>query len=128
MKRAVVLVGHGSKLEGSSAALEQVLSELQKKESDTLFLAAFLELQSPSIPQAIELCLTQGAKEVVIIPYFVQLGRHVAHDIPSIVREAKAKNPDRNIILASYLGFDERIVGVVEERIHQARRNTKVLS
>ena len=128
MKRAVVLVGHGSKLEGSSAALEQVLTQLRKKEPETVFQTAFLELRSPNIPQAIQFCLNQGAEEIVIVPYFVQLGRHVAHDIPRIVDEAKTQYPDREIRLAPYLGFDERIVPVIEDRIRQARKSTKACS
>lgn len=123
MKRAVLLAGHGSKLAGSSGALDQVITELQKKEPATLFQAAFLELQSPSIPEAIELCLSHGADEVVVIPYFVQLGRHVVQDIPQIIADAKAKYPGKNIRLARYLGFDSRLVSLVQDRISEARRS-----
>ena len=77
MKKAVLLVGHGSKLSGSSDALNQVLENLRKKEPSTFFQAAFLEIQPPNIPQGIELCLNQGAHEVIVIPYFVQAGKHV---------------------------------------------------
>jgi len=120
MKRAVILVGHGSKLTGSSSALDQVITELRTRESATLFQAAFLELQSPGIPEAIESCLNRGSDEVVVIPYFVQLGRHVVQDIPQIIAEAQAKHPAKNIRLAKYLGFDERIVSVVQDRILEA--------
>lgn len=123
MKCAVILAGHGSKLAGSSNALDQVVTELQNKEPATLFQAAFLELQSPSIPEAIELCLSQGADEVIMIPYFVQLGRHVVQDIPHIIAEAKAKHPGKNIRLAQYLGFDSRLVSLVQDRILEARRS-----
>ena len=127
MKRAVLLVGHGSKLTGSSSALDQVIRELQKKEPTTSFQAAFLELQSPSIPEAIELCLNQGSDEVIVIPYFVQLGRHVVQDIPKIITEAQAKHPAQNICLARYLDFDERIVSVVMDRILEAREGAKAV-
>ena len=106
MERAVLLIGHGSKITGSSKALDQVLRALRAKESDTLFQAAFLELQSPSIPQAIEFCVSQGVEEIILIPYFVQMGRHVVQDIPQIVSEAKARYPQKHIRLAEYLGFD----------------------
>ena len=128
MKQAVLLVGHGSKLSGSNNAIDQVIEALRKKEPTTLFQAAFLEIQSPNIPDGIEHCLQQGAEEVVVIPYFVQAGKHVVQDIPRIVSEAKAKYPQKNICLAEYLGFDSRIVSVVGDRIHESRESLKITS
>ena len=127
MKQAVLLVGHGSKLAGSSDAINQVIEALRKKEPSTLVHAAFLEIQSPNIPDGIELCLNQGAEEVIVIPYFVQAGKHVVEDIPRIVSEAKAKHPQKNICLANYLSFDPRLVSVVEERVREARASVKTV-
>ena len=120
MKHAVLLVGHGSKLAGSNAALEQVILALRKRDSATFFQSAFLELQKPNIVEGIELCLHQGADEIVVVPYFVQTGRHVVADIPRIVTEAKAKFPEKGIRLAEYLGFDEKMVSIVINRIQEA--------
>jgi len=125
MKRAVLLVGHGSKLTGSNDAIDQVIETLHKKEPATIFQAAFLEIRSPNIPEGIELCLSRGADEVVVIPYFVQAGKHVVQDIPRIISEAKTKYPGKNICLAEYLGFDLRIVSVVGDRIREAREGVK---
>lgn len=122
MKHAVLLVGHGSKLTGSNAALERVISALREKEPATFFQSAFLELQSPNIVEGIKLCLRQGADEVVVVPYFVQTGRHVVEDIPRIVAEAKAEFPGKSICLAEYLGFDQRVVSVVADRIREVRK------
>lgn len=122
MKQAVLLVGHGSKLPGADDAMDQVVEALREKEPATLFHAAFLELQSPSIPEGIERCLNEGAEEVMVVPYFVQTGRHVVQDIPQIVSEAKARFPKKKILLAEYLGFDQRIVSVVRDRICQTRQ------
>ena len=122
MKRAVVLVGHGSKLPKSNEALNLVIEALRKKEPDTFFQAAYLELQSPNIPQGIELCLHQGAEEVVVIPYFVQTGKHVVQDIPRIIEETKTRYPQKKISLGEYLGFDGRIVSLILDRVTSARR------
>ncbi len=128
MKRAVLLVGHGSKLAGSNTALEQVIGALRQQVPAAFFQAAFLELQSPNILEGIELCLHQGADEVVVVPYFVQTGRHVVEDIPRIVAEAKARFPEKNILLAQYLAFDSRIVSVVVDRIREAQTSLKTVS
>lgn len=127
MKRAVLLVGHGSKLKGSSEALDQVIELLCKKEPTTFFQVAFLEIQSPNIPQGIELCLNQGAEEVIVVPYFVQTGRHVVEGIPRIVSETKLRFPRKNICLAEYLSFDKRIASIVLDRIQEARERVKAI-
>lgn len=121
MKRAVLLIGHGSKIEGSSEAMDQVVEELRKRDPATLFQTAFLELQSPNIPNGIDFCVKQGAGEVIAVPYFVQTGKHVVHDIPRIIEEAKAAHPKIFISLADYLGFDPRITSIIEDRIKEAR-------
>ncbi len=122
MNRAVLLVGHGSKIEGSDKAMNRVLDELRKHDPSTLFQAAFLELQSPNIPDGINMCIKQGAEEVIVVPYFVQTGRHVVQDIPRLIDEAKAAYPKIFISLAGYFGFDPRLVSMVEDRVKDARR------
>jgi sirohydrochlorin ferrochelatase len=128
VKPAVLLVCHGSKVEASGDAVNQVVETLQEKEPSAFFHCAFLELQKPSISEGIELCLSQGADEVIVVPYFVQAGRHVVWDIPRIVSDAQALHPDKKIRLADYLGFDERIVSVVLDRIREARTKSESTS
>jgi sirohydrochlorin ferrochelatase len=122
VNRAVLLACHGSRIEASGEAVGQAVDSLRKKEPSVFFLCAFLELQKPNISEGIELCLGQGADEVIVVPYFVQAGRHVVQDIPRIVSDAQALHPDKKIRLADYLGFDERIVSVVLDRISAARK------
>lgn len=102
-----------------------MLETLRTKEPTTFFQAAFLELQPPNILEGIEFCIHQGADEVIVAPYFVQTGRHVVEDIPRIMEEAQARFPEKSIRLAEYLGFDERIVSVVADRIREARKPIK---
>lgn len=40
-------------------------------------------------PTAIDRALSQGADEVVILPCFLAVGRHVVEDIPAVVVEEK---------------------------------------
>lgn len=123
MKRAVVLAGHGSKLEHSGEALNRVCESLRKKEPGTFFQVAFLEINSPSIPEAVDLCLTQGADEVIIVPYFVQSGKHVKEHIPQIVLGIQARHPSKSIRLSRHLDFDKRIVSAIKVRILDARKS-----
>ena len=80
---------------------------------------AYLEINSPSIADAIGQAAARGAGEVRVLPYFVLSGRHVNKHIPQIVRQARKKNPGVRIKLCSYLGYDPRIVDVVRDRIRR---------
>ena len=128
MNRAVVLVGHGSQIENAGEALDRVCESLQKKEPGTIFRVGFLEITSPSIPEAVESCFAEGADEVIVLPYFVQSGKHVNRHIPEIVSELTAHYPAKKIRLARHLDFDERIVALVGDRIREARQGNLKLS
>jgi sirohydrochlorin ferrochelatase len=60
-----------------------------------------------------------GAASIVAVPLFLQLGGHVAEDLPAIVAAASARYPGRVIRLASYLGYDPLLVSVVADRVRE---------
>ena len=115
---SVVLIGHGSKARGFDAAMRKVARALKRQGRYREVTCAFLEVASPSIPEAVRDCVLNGAREVRILPYFVLTGKHVTRDIPLIVSEAVKKHRGRSrIVLCPYLGYHEKIVSVVQERI-----------
>nr|CAA6799723.1 MAG: Cobalamin biosynthesis CbiX protein [uncultured Thiotrichaceae bacterium] len=65
---------------------------------------AFLELAEPSIETGIDRSIAGGAEEVVVMPYFLSPGRHVAEDVPGIVAKKQEEHPDIRIRLGTYLG------------------------
>ena len=117
-KPAVILVGHGSRAPGFDSAMKRVAARLRRGDFRSVR-CAFLEISTPSIPDALRSAIRQGATEVRVVPYFVSSGRHIRNDIPAILTaERKRWGKAARIVLCPYLGFDERIVRVVEDRIH----------
>ena len=115
---AVVLVGHGSKAARFDGAMKRVALRLRRGPYRSVR-CAYLEITSPSIPDAVRDAVEKGALEVRILPYFVLSGRHIREDIPRIVSLEKNRWKGRaKIVLCPYLGFDERLVGVVRDRLH----------
>ncbi len=116
-KPAVILVGHGSKAKNFDGAMKSVAHALRKGPYSSVR-RAYLEITTPSIPEAIGRAVREGAKEVRVFPYFVLSGRHIREDIPQIVAEERARWKEKaKIVLCSYLGYDERIVAVVKDRL-----------
>ncbi len=116
--RAIIIVGHGSKQKGFQAAMEKVAAVLRRGGEFGVVLCAYLEITKPSIPEAIGRCARKGAREIIVLPYFLLTGRHVERDIPRIIAEARKKHKGKaRIKRAPYLGYHGKIVEVVKQRI-----------
>ena len=70
--------------------------------------------------EAFERCVRQGAKEIIVIPYFLHFGVHLRQDIPEMLREAVAKHPEVRLVLGRHLGYDDALVALVEKRIAES--------
>lgn len=104
--KALLIVAHGSRRESSNEEVRQIAKQVSQIAGDEFGLvdSGFLELADPSIPDGIQRCLEAGATEVVVLPYFLSAGRHVAEDIPAEIKLAQDRNPAAKISLAAYLG------------------------
>jgi sirohydrochlorin ferrochelatase len=104
--QTLILVAHGSRREASNREIRELTEALAAKAGERFgrVSCAFLELAEPSIPDAIEQALAAGTEEVVVLPYFLSAGRHVAEDIPALVEGKRREHPAAKIRLAPYLG------------------------
>ena len=113
--KALVVVAHGSRREASNEEV-RLLAENLSKCADGVFervIPAFLELAEPSIPDGIEQAILDGADEVLVFPYFLTAGRHVAEDIPAEVEKVKTRYPNSKVSIASYLGAVEGVTDLI---------------
>lgn len=115
-------MGHGSKAAGFERAMLRAARALGRRLGKTPVNAGYLEINSPSIGDAVDACVRAGARTVKILPYFLLTGRHVREHIPQIVRAARKRHRGRaRIVLCPYLGFDPKIVDVLERRLKAGR-------
>ncbi|HVH20539.1 MAG TPA: CbiX/SirB N-terminal domain-containing protein [Myxococcota bacterium] len=119
--RAVVLVDHGSRREEANAQLEALAERVREREPGTLVVTAHLELAAPDIGEALAACASAGAREVVLLPWFLSPGRHTAEDIPRAVAAARERHPELRVQIGEPLGLDARLVDVALSRIQDAR-------
>eukprot|EP00252_Welwitschia_mirabilis_P024831 TRINITY_DN7524_c0_g2_i2.p1 TRINITY_DN7524_c0_g2~~TRINITY_DN7524_c0_g2_i2.p1 ORF type:complete len:120 (+),score=25.06 TRINITY_DN7524_c0_g2_i2:279-638(+) len=78
---------------------------------------AHMELARPTIKEAFDVCANQGAKRVIISPYFLSPGRHWKKDIPSLAAEASKNHPAVSYIVTAPIGLHELMVDVIQDRI-----------
>ena len=93
MKSATLVIAHGSREEKANRDFFHFLENFRRLYPHRSIHGAFLELAKPSIPQAIEDCISSGARELFIFPLMLFSGRHVKEDIPQAIEEARARHP-----------------------------------
>lgn len=115
--KALIIVDHGSKLEEANLMLEEVATLVKKfSPNDLIVDFAHMELAEPSIQDAIDKCVKNGATEILIHPYMLSPGRHATKDIPEMSYHAAAKHNGLKISVTAPLGLSEKIAEVVLER------------
>ena len=83
----------------------------------TPVIPAYLELAEPSIPDAIDAAVADGARTIRLVPHFLGPGNHVAVDIPGIVDAARERHPGVDLQLAEFLGADPGLVELLASRV-----------
>ena len=119
---ALLLIAHGSrKAEANEESAR--LAERVERRGDGAYStvkAAFLELAEPDICTGVDHLVERGAEEIVVVPYFLARGRHVARDIPEELERAVSQHPEVRIRLAPYVGQTDAMTELVLGCAHQA--------
>lgn len=106
MQKSLLLVAHGSRRAQSNEEISQLTTRVAELASGRFaqVSCAFLELADPSIPDGIDKLVSQGAKSILIVPYFLARGIHVASDVPEEVAKARSSHPEVELVISDYLG------------------------
>ena len=109
--KALLFIAHGSRRTASNDEVRQLSERMANLAGDEfdMVVPAFLELAEPDIPAGVDQCVAAGATEVVVVPYFLAAGRHVAEDIPEDLAKASEQHPDLKIDQVNYLGTHQSI-------------------
>lgn len=115
---AVLLVAHGSRVADSNAEIERLAARLAACLAPERTVShAFLELAEPSIPEGIDELARRGAERIVLIPYFLSAGQHVATDIPALVDAARDRHPGLSIEMTGHFGAREQVAQILSTMV-----------
>ena len=117
MKRAIVIVDHGSRKEAANAVVVELARAVQARAGGRLLVAwAHMEGADPSLPEAIDACVSQGALEVTVQPLFLVPGKHATRDIPELLAAARQRHTDVRFELGQVIGADPLLVELIAQR------------
>lgn len=118
-KPTLLIVAHGSRRQASNDEVRALARQLRTANHPYVgeVEVAFLELAEPSIADGLAACVGKGAREIVVFPYFLAAGTHVAVDIPEEIEAFSARHPEVQITLTPHLGaaptLPQAILGLV---------------
>ncbi|MBI5886073.1 MAG: precorrin-8X methylmutase [Deltaproteobacteria bacterium] len=117
-KKAVLLLGHGSKAHEANETLRKVAASVQAAGGYGYVMPAFLQMERPDFQEAVETMTARGFTDIVVMPYFLYPGLHVTQDLPGEMDAAVAKHPGLKLTLVRHLGFDARLIDITVDRIN----------
>jgi len=121
VKRAILLVDHGSRRREANEQLERMAELVAERAPDAIVRVAHMEIAEPDIAHGVDACAAEGADEIVVLPYFLAPGKHSMNDIPRLVHEAAAPYPSLRVRVSEPLGLHPKLVDVILDRVAAAR-------
>lgn len=111
---------HGSRSAEANALLDAVAEQVRARLLDRLVAIAHLDLAAPSVSEAIDALVAAGAREIVVMPYFLAPGQHGVRDIPALAELGAARHPGLRVRVAAPLGLHAGLVEAVLDRVREA--------
>lgn len=116
MKKALLIIDHGSKRKSANFMLFDLVKFMRDQEPHLLIFGAHMELARPSIEEGIKWCIRKGANHIIAHPYMLSPGRHATEDIPRLVKKTMQNYPDISFEITDPLGIDLEIVSLIKKR------------
>lgn len=118
---ALLVMVHGSPRPVANEEMFRVVEVVRQRDVFPIVEVGFMECNEPTIPAAIDACVTQGATRILAVPYFLHTGTHVADDLPTLLEEGQRRYPAVEFRIGPYLGRSDRLTDILAARIAVAQ-------
>lgn len=117
--KGIIFIAHGSKRQSSNddflSLIETVSSEVDNFDFKA---AAFLELAKPSIEEITKKFIQEGVKKIYFYPYFLNPGKHLLIDIPTIIQNLQDQHKHIVFKQLPHFGASNKIKQIFLEDLH----------
>ncbi|MEI7032675.1 sirohydrochlorin chelatase [Streptomyces pratensis] len=117
---ALLVVAHGSRDPRHAATVHALTERVRSERPGLRVECAFLEFNAPAAPRVLERLAAQGADDVVALPLLLTRAFHAKTDIPSVLREARARLPRMRLRQAEVLGPSPLLNAALGRRLREA--------
>jgi len=119
-QRPLLLIGHGTSDPDGRDALLGFAEALRKRSAGRQVKPCFLEMCGPSIEEAAEQSIQEGADEIVAVPLLLFAARHNKFDIQNVLDRLKARYAGLRVHYGRPLGIAPELLDIARDRIREA--------
>ena len=122
MKTGIAIFAHGSAVESANEAVREVVRQFESQSGWELVEPSFLELGRPDLAEAVAKLIERGAGRVVVVPYFLSLGKHLQRDLPRIVADIQTIHIGVEIRVTRPMDGHPSLAAILTDRAREAAR------
>jgi sirohydrochlorin cobaltochelatase len=108
--RAIVLFAHGARDARWAEPFEAVAARVRAALPSVPVALAFLELMTPSLDEAAQRLVGDGATAIDVVPLFLGTGGHLRRDLPRLVEALRAAHPGLAVQLHPAIGEQPSVI------------------
>lgn len=112
-------IGHGSRVEQGNKQFLQFIEQV-KPAFPVLQREAYIELARPTIQEAIDDIVAEGATKLAVVPVLLLTAYHATHDIPAELTKARERHPRLEITYGRPFGIEADVIDVALKRLQDA--------
>ncbi len=113
MTRAIVLFAHGARDPRWAEPFARIADAIRDAQPGTPVAVAFLERMEPTLADAAARLVTDGARQVDVVPVFLGMGGHVRDDLPPLVDALRVAHPQAVFRLHDALGEQPDVIAAL---------------
>jgi sirohydrochlorin cobaltochelatase len=111
--QGIVLFAHGARDPEWARPFEAIRDCVRKQRPEYPIELAYLEVMAPTLEDAIESLVSEGASAITVFPLFMAQGGHLKQDLPRMLAAICAAHPHIPIRLESAIGDVPEIVEAI---------------
>jgi sirohydrochlorin ferrochelatase len=123
MKKALIILGHGSRSKEAVETFNMTVSAIEKKSHFDIVKGAHMELAEPSLDDTVASIVEQGILQIIIAPFFLYAGMHIKKDIPEMIAALSQTYPGIDFRFARPIGFEPVLADIILKRAEEAENS-----
>jgi len=125
LKLGILVIGHGSRRMEANDDVRDAAQKIKERGLFDLVEAGFLEIEQPDIADGFAKLVRQGARHIIVHPYFLSPGRHTRGDIPVEVKSAAKNHIAVSYHITEPLAAHPSVIEASVERIRNSINDLK---
>lgn len=107
---AVIVFAHGSRDPVWRQPVEAVAQRVRELQPAISVACAYLELCEPDLMHAADSLIGAGARQLVVLPLFIGVGKHAREDLPVLLAQLSSVHPDVKVTVRPAVGEDPGLI------------------